>query len=86
VAAVCIVVAVASAGFAWHYLTATYHLATVQDGVLYRDGARSLHELGVAVEKVKAHTVVSLIDDAEMGDPNKPQFAQERNFLAGRGV
>jgi protein tyrosine phosphatase (PTP) superfamily phosphohydrolase (DUF442 family) len=86
VAVACVVLAVASAGFAWHYLTGTYHLATVQEGVLYRDGARSLHELGVAVAKVKAHTVVSLIDDAELNDPNKPQFAQEQNYLASRGV
>jgi protein tyrosine phosphatase (PTP) superfamily phosphohydrolase (DUF442 family) len=86
VAIVCVVVALVGAGTAWHYLTATYHLATVQDGVLYRDGARSLHELGVAVAKVKAHTVVSLIDDRELADPAKPQFAEEQGYLAGRGV
>ena len=70
----------------WHYLTGTYHLATVQPGVLYRDGARSIHELGVAVDKVKANTVVSLIDDAELHDPTKPQFAAESRYLAERGV
>jgi protein tyrosine phosphatase (PTP) superfamily phosphohydrolase (DUF442 family) len=70
----------------WHYLTGTYHLATVQPGVLYRDGARSIHELGVAVDKVKANTVVSLIDDTELHDPAKPQFAAEPGYLAGRGV
>ena len=58
----------------------------MRQGVLYRDGARSVHELGVAVEKVKARTVVSLIDDAEFADPGKPQFAQEPGYLASRGV
>jgi protein tyrosine phosphatase (PTP) superfamily phosphohydrolase (DUF442 family) len=70
----------------WHYLPGTYHLATVQPGVLYRDGARSIRELGVAVDKVKANTVVSLIDDTELHDPAKPQFAQEPTYLAQHGV
>jgi len=86
VALVCIVVATLSLGLAWHYLTATYHLATVQPGILYRDGARSIHELGVAVQRVRAHTVVSLIDDNELHDPNKPQFAQEPGYLTDLGV
>lgn len=79
-------VAMASIALAFRYYTGTYHLATVQEGVLYRDGARSVHELGVAVRKVKANTVVSLIDDAELADPGKPQFAQEPTYLAERGV
>jgi protein tyrosine phosphatase (PTP) superfamily phosphohydrolase (DUF442 family) len=79
-------VAAVGIAVAWHYLTGTYHLATVQQGVLYRDGARSVHELGVAVGNVKARTVVSLIGDAEFADPAKPQFAQEPAFLASRGV
>lgn len=69
-----------------HLHVGTYHLATVQPGVLYRDGARSIPELGAAVKKVKANTVVSLIDDTELKDPNKPQFAQEPGYLAGQGV
>jgi protein tyrosine phosphatase (PTP) superfamily phosphohydrolase (DUF442 family) len=71
---------------AWRYFTGTYHFATVQPGVLYRDGARSIHELGVAVNKVKANTVISLIDDAELHDPAKPQFAMEPTYLAEHGV
>ncbi len=69
-----------------HLHISTYHLATVQPGVLYRDGARSIQELGAAVEKVKANTVVSLIDDTELKDPKKPQFGMEPAYLAGRGV
>ena len=82
----CVVVAALSIGLAWHYLTGTYHLATVQPGVLYRDGARSIHELAVAVRQVKANTVVSLVDDNELHDPNKPQFADEPVYLGQHGV
>jgi hypothetical protein len=86
IALACVVVAALSIGLAWRYFTATYHLATVQPGVLYRDGARSIHELGVAVQLVKANTVVSLIDDGELRDPKKPQFAEEPVYLDRHGV
>jgi protein tyrosine phosphatase (PTP) superfamily phosphohydrolase (DUF442 family) len=86
IALACIIVVTVSVGLAWHYLTGTYHLAMVRPGVLYRDGARSVHELGVAVGRVKANTVVSLIDDNELHDPKKPQFAQELGYLSERGV
>ncbi len=68
------------------YVSRTYHLATVQDGVLYRNGNRGLREFETAVRRVKPKMVVSLIDDNELNDPGKPQFAQEADFLAKRGV
>jgi protein tyrosine phosphatase (PTP) superfamily phosphohydrolase (DUF442 family) len=82
----CIVVVAACIGLGWHYVTGTYHLETVNPGVLYRDGARSIHELGVAVRRVKANTVVSLIDDDELHDPKKPQFSQEPGYLSEHGI
>jgi protein tyrosine phosphatase (PTP) superfamily phosphohydrolase (DUF442 family) len=68
------------------YLSRTYHLATVQDGVLYRDGNRGLREFSTAVRRVRPKVVVSLIDDGELGDPNKPQFSQEADFLSTHGI
>ena len=68
------------------YLSRTYHLAVVQDGVLYRDGNRGLREFSTAVRRVRPKVVVSLIDDGELGDPNKPQFAQEADFLSTHGI
>ena len=74
------------AGFlAWQHWS-IYHLATVQEGVLYRDGARSAGELERAVEKVHAKTVVCLVDDKEMADPAKPQFKQEMAWLKDHGL
>src|SRR3954451_1109839 len=52
-----------------------YHLATVQQGVLYRNGAKSERQFAAALEAVKPKTVVSLVDAAEQADPSKPQFA-----------
>ena len=70
----------------WRHYFATYHLATVQEGVLYRDGARSVHELELAIDKVRPRTVVCLVDDNEVADPSKPQFAQEFALLKERGI
>jgi protein tyrosine phosphatase (PTP) superfamily phosphohydrolase (DUF442 family) len=72
--------------FVWQHYFSTYHLATVQEGVLYRDGARSAHELEIAVRKTHAKTVVCLVDDQEMSDPAKPQFQEEMNWLKQQGI
>ena len=64
----------------------TYHLATVQPGVLYRDGCQSLTEFQIALRKVKPKTVVSLIDDGEMASERKPQFRKEVEILAQKGI
>ena len=64
----------------------TYHLATVQAGVLYRDGAKSESQLAAALDDVHPRTVVALLDAAEQSDPSKPQFAQESTLCDVRGV
>jgi protein tyrosine/serine phosphatase len=63
-----------------------YHLATVQEGVLYRDGAKSESQLAAALDDVHPKTVVSLVDAAEQSDPGKPQFAQESKLCDSRGI
>ena len=76
----------AVAGGIWRAKFETYHLAAVQEGVLYRDGNRGMREFEHAVEKVKPKTVVALIDDKELADPKKPMFAQEFKYLEQKGV
>ena len=61
----------------------TYHLATVQPGVLYRDGVRSKHELENALRKVKARTVVRLVDEVEQG---REPFAGEVTYCHEHGI
>ena len=63
--------------WAWANYLQTYHFAVVQEGVLYRDGNRGIREFETALRKSGARTVVSLIDDQELADANKPQFAEE---------
>jgi protein tyrosine phosphatase (PTP) superfamily phosphohydrolase (DUF442 family) len=75
-----------SGALVWQRYYSTYHLATVQPGALYRDGARSVDELQRAVEKVHAKTVVCLVDDKELADPAKPQFAAEMAWLKQQGI
>lgn len=81
-----VLVLTAVAFFVWRHYFATYHLATVQEGVLYRDGARSVHELELAIDKVRPRMVVCLVDDNELADPNKPQFGEEFSLLKQRGI
>jgi protein tyrosine/serine phosphatase len=75
-------------GGTWGYVEffKPYHLATVQEGVLYRDGVQNLRKFELALDKVKPKTVVSLIDDQELADPAKPQFAKEMELLKQQGV
>jgi protein tyrosine phosphatase (PTP) superfamily phosphohydrolase (DUF442 family) len=70
----------------WYTALQTYHLAPVQIGALYRDGNRDLREFKHALTLTGAKTVVSLIDDKELTDPNKPQFLQETNYCTGNGI
>ena len=86
VALVVLVALVAAGAYVWHCYVATYHLATVDVGALYRDGNQSPCQFQTAVRKVRPRTVVSLVDDNEVADPNKPQFEHEREFLEGKGV
>lgn len=70
----------------WRQYFETYHLATVQPGVLYRDGVQKPREFDTALRKVKPRTVVSLIDEKEVNDPRKPQFKIEEQMLAEKGI
>jgi protein tyrosine phosphatase (PTP) superfamily phosphohydrolase (DUF442 family) len=72
--------------YVWRCQISTYHLATVDPGVLYRDGNQSPCQFETAVRKVQPKTVVSLVDDAEEADENKPQFDSEREFLEKKGI
>src|SRR5215218_10309373 len=72
--------------WAWAEYVQTYHLATVQDGVLVRDGNRGMREFETAVRRTKAKTVVCLVDDQELADPRKPMFAEEMDWCRQQGV
>jgi len=70
----------------WAHYVQTYHLATVQEGVLVRDGNRGMREFETAIRKTGAKSVVSLIDDQELADPKKPQFAREMEICKQQAV
>jgi protein tyrosine phosphatase (PTP) superfamily phosphohydrolase (DUF442 family) len=83
---VLVVALVAGGAYFWHCYIKTYHLATVQPHALYRDGNQSPCQFETAVRKVRPKVVVSLVDDNEVADEEKPQFQAEQKFLAERGV
>lgn len=85
IAVVLLIVATSAAVVVWQGRRA-YHLAAVQPGVLYRDGAKSASQLGAALDEVHPHTVVSLVDEKEQADPSKPQFGQESKLCDSRGI
>src|SRR5205814_185074 len=64
-------------GWAWREFFQTYHLATVQPKVLYRDGFRSFREFQTAVLKVQPKTVISLLDSRES---QREPYDQERDY------
>jgi protein tyrosine/serine phosphatase len=72
--------------FAYQHFTSVYHLATVQPGVLYRDGARSLGELKRAVARVQPKTVICLVTEEEIADPATPHFREEFAWLSEQGI
>lgn len=65
----------------WRQWFETYHFAVVDDGKLYRDGNRGPRELANMIRKVSPRTIVSLIDDSELADREKPEFAAEVELL-----
>ena len=80
-------VVVAAAVGGWLYWTnSTYHLETVQAGALYRCGLQSFREFENAIRRVKPKTIVTLVDDRELADPEKPQFKREIDTFAGGDV
>jgi protein tyrosine phosphatase (PTP) superfamily phosphohydrolase (DUF442 family) len=84
---VVLLIALAMGGmYFWRCQISTYHLATVDPGVLYRDGNQSPCQFETAVRKVQPRTVVSLVDENEEADENKPQFQSEKEFLEKKGI
>ena len=81
-----LLVVIGAGGLYWLQTRQAYHLATVQEGVLYRDGAKSAGQFAAVLDRVHPKTVVSLVDANESSDPAKPQFAQEAKLCADKGV
>jgi protein tyrosine phosphatase (PTP) superfamily phosphohydrolase (DUF442 family) len=82
---ICCVCLAVVGGLCWIYwkFFKTYHLAIVQPDVLYRDGVRTLRQFKMAAAKTGVRTVVSLVDDQEIG---QSPFVEEMNYCAGRGI
>ena len=82
---VLLIVALGMAGsfVAWRQWFDTYHLATVHEGALYRDGVRSAREFEIVARKVKPKTVVRLIDQKEQA---AEPFASESAICRERGI
>src|SRR4051794_32590805 len=59
------VILVAGGVWVWMSFFQTYHLATVQEGVLYRDGFRTLREFQTAVTDVQPKAIVCFLDPNE---------------------
>ena len=63
-----------------------YRLATVKEGVLYRDGMRNTREFGTTLREVKPRTVVCLVTDEEFANPDKGDFQGEAKLLEREGI
>jgi protein tyrosine/serine phosphatase len=70
----------------WRQWYETYHLAVVDPGKLYRDGNRGPREFATMLRKVRPKTVACLIDDHELSDPDKPEFAAEMKTLEQQDI
>ncbi len=64
----------------WWGAYASYHFEAVTPDVLYRSGNDGLRKFATAVHRSGAKSIVDLIDDQELADPNKKQFQQEIDF------
>src|SRR3954471_19893986 len=82
----CVVVLIGVGFVVWRQWFETYHLATVQEGVLYRDGNRGPREFATMVRRVKPKTIVSLVDGDEIDDREKPEFKAEIEFAKEQGI
>src|SRR4051794_20437300 len=72
-----VVLAVLIGVYVWMNFIQTYHLATVEPLVLYRDGLRSVREFQTGVADAKAKTIVCLLDGKERG---QEPFSFEDDF------
>jgi protein tyrosine/serine phosphatase len=79
-------IALGATAFVVYQKQHTYHLATVQEGVLYRDGLKSPTQFATTLDRVHPRTVVSLIDDKEFIDRDKPQLGAESQLCESRGI
>src|SRR5262249_463714 len=70
----------------WRAKWGTDAFATVDAGVVYRDGNRGEREFVHALERGKIRTVVDLVDDSELADKSKPELAEELGWCQTRGV
>jgi protein tyrosine/serine phosphatase len=88
-ALVTVAILAVSVGAYWAFYIQTYHLLTVQTGVLYRSGNRGIREFSTTISKLHPKTVVPLMDDAEWNDNDPDEvspFAEEREYLQKHGV
>jgi protein tyrosine phosphatase (PTP) superfamily phosphohydrolase (DUF442 family) len=61
----------------WANFFQTYHLAVVKEGVLYRDGFRTMREFQTGVGRARPKLIISLVDYHE--NENEP-FSQEMDY------
>lgn len=85
IATVCILL-IAIGFVIWREWFETYHFAVVQEGKLYRDGNRGPREFATMVRQVKPKTIVSLVDDDEIADREKPEFKAEMELAQQQGI
>lgn len=81
-----VLVSVVACGLVWLFFFQTYHLMTVREGVLYRDGNHGLREFRTSIRQVAPKTVVCLVEDEEVNNPELPMFKQEFAFLQEKGI
>ena len=61
-------------------------LVGADGAVLARDGNRGPREFATMVRKCQPRTIVSLVDDQEIADPEKPEFKAEIDFARQQGI
>ena len=67
----------------WWFWFDTYHLVTVHQGVLYRDGNRGMREFRTALRRARPKTVVCIVDDREIA---AEEYVAEQALLKRMGI
>ena len=78
-----VIVLIAIGGWVWYAFFDRYHYAVVKNGVLYRDGIRSMHELDLTARDSHVKTIVSLVDDSEI---KQSPFTDEQAYAAAHHI